>query len=187
MRKTKLSLVLVIAAVIPVFCSAATVESLDGPAKLKIFSDACVNRWVQDAPAGQDNTAIKALGQKFCTCAGKRIIALMENPKSNPTEMEEAKKEASQACLTESVLQETMQTPNIKENLSAQKITARCENVWSAVFPKGMNEIQKNYTNKFCQCASTPLSVLIAQSDKITAEYTEAKISNIAASCRKSP
>lgn len=182
-RVTSLSALVLLAVLFPTWTSAA--EVLDDAAKLKIFSDACLNRWMQDAPTGQDNMAIKSLGQKFCTCAGKRIIAILENPKSNPTDMEEAKNEASQACLTESILRETIQTPNIKENLSAQKIITSCNNIWSAVFPKGMNESQKAYTGKYCQCASNSLADLISQGDKLTSAQQDEKISSIAATCRK--
>lgn len=167
------------------FPALASAQALDAEGKLKIFSDACLNRWMQDAPATQDTTAIKALGQRFCTCAGKRIIAIMENPKTSATEMDSAKKEASQACLMESILQETANTFTITTSLTDQKLEMACNKTWTAVFPKGMTESQKLYTGNFCHCASTPLTDLARQKSKLTdAQYND-KLANIATTCKK--
>lgn len=160
-------------------------ETLDEADKLKIFSDACLKRWMEDAPANQDATVIKAVGEKFCTCAGKRIITILENAKLSPAEIEAAKKEASHACLMDAVLRESSSSFTVKNNVSDQKLQVACNNVWLAVFPKGMTDAQKAYTSNFCHCAATPLANLANEKAKLTGAQYDDKITNIVTTCKK--
>lgn len=188
MRTKILSLVLFTGLLSPLSYAATTVpvaDITDDQAKLKVFSDACVAKWVEDGGVNKNNPDFKAFGQRFCGCAGKQMLPILN--KENPTvdEMEAAKKQASETCLTESALQQTLNSFGEKDSATEQKIEASCTKTWQLLFPNGMTDPQKQFISYFCHCSASPLVQISKQGKNLTDEQYNTKVSGIAAGCRK--
>lgn len=188
MRTKILSLVL-FTSLLPALTYAATAIPVaaitDDEAKLKVFSDACVAKWVEDGGTNKTNPDFKLFGQRFCGCAGKQMLPILN--KENPTvdEMETAKKQASETCLTEAALHQSLSSFSEKDNATEQKVEASCSKTWELLFPNGMSSPQKQFISYFCHCSASPLVQISNQKKNLTDEQYNTKVSGVAAGCRK--
>lgn len=173
--------VAVLATLIPLLGYAESNDVND--AKLKVFSDACVSSWMKGVKS--DSADTKSFAQRFCGCAGKHMLPVMNKEKPSAVESEAAKKEATNSCLTEAVLQQAVNSFSDDQNVSETDLKNACASSWKFVLTNGGNEKQKKFVESYCSCASSPLAELTGKEHKLSdAEYND-KVSNIAATCNK--
>lgn len=177
------SSLILLACFLPAFVFAAT-PITDDEAKLKVFSDACVAKWVEDGGANKTNPIFKAFGTDFCTCAGKQMLPILNKENATMDEMEIAKRKASETCLTEAVLRQSVSSFKSKDEINPTKLETACSTTWQLLFPNGMNDTQKQFVTYFCHCSAKPLAEA-SQNKQLNADQFTAKISDVAATCRK--
>jgi len=153
-------------------------------AKLTVFNDACVNKWMEGVGT-HDAGHYKALGTHFCGCAGKQMLPLMNKADATKEETDAANQQVSGVCLTEAVLHHTVNTFSEKNNVTEQKLETGCLSTWQLLFSAEPTADQKQFQTAYCHCAAAPLAALSDEKDKLTdAQYAD-KLSTIAANCRK--
>jgi hypothetical protein len=173
--------VALISTLLPLLGYAAGSEVND--AKLKVFNDACVSSWMKGVKS--DSAETKAFAERFCTCAGNHMLPVMNKEKPSAEESDSAKKEATNSCLTEAVLQQAVNTFSDDQTVTEADLKKACDKSWGMVFTTGSNAKQQKYADSYCSCASAPLSALTDKEEKLSdAEYNK-HVSSIASTCNK--
>lgn len=173
--------VAVVATLIPLLGYAESNDVND--AKLKVFSDACVSSWMKGVKSDSSDT--KSFAQRFCGCAGKHMLPVMNKDKPSTEESEAAKKEATNSCLTEAVLQQAVNSFSESQNVTESDLKKACSNSWKFVLTNGATGKQQKFVDLYCSCASTPLAVLTDKEHKLSDSEYNNKVSTIASTCNK--
>jgi hypothetical protein len=161
-----------------------TAQAITGDeAKLKVFTDACVGSWMKDSGTDQslDN---RFFGERFCTCAGKHMMPTLDRENVPADEMEAAKTEATSSCLSQSVLEKTINSLSKNETLTEDHLKTTCMKSWGFIFTGGLNSDQQLYAQTFCNCSASPLAVLGDRS-KLSDDQLTDKVAGISAGCTK--
>lgn len=175
--------ILCIAAVaISIFSFTAMAADDANDAKLKTFSDACVASWMKGSSQSEDN---KLFGERFCGCAGNKLIPVLDRKGVTEGEIDAAKKQVSAACISEAILQQTVHSFKDDDNVTEADLKSTCLKSWDLIFTNGLNDGQKKFTDSFCSCASSPLAELTGHEDKLSDEEYNTKVGTISAGCDK--
>lgn len=153
-------------------CSAATEANQTSPQES--FQGTCVKSWMKRMDKDQDKTDYRNFGEKYCECAAK-----------HPLDNEKNINKAMQLCMSQTLLQDTMDS--LENEVGLDKVTDEdldeyCADRFKLVFPK-MNDKDKQVSTAYCDCAKPRLIQLIKDSEEMTDAQYGSHINEIAATC----
>lgn len=151
------------------------VSQADDTNKLNdIFKTACVKAWMKRATDASDAVDFRNFGEKYCGCVAY-----------HPLNSEAAIHQASQICLSQTLLHDTMdsfETEHGLAGLTEEKAIASCQDRWNLIYPK-MEDNLKAASNTYCKCAAPKLVEINKGRDNFTDKQWYAAIDKVAADC----
>lgn len=138
------------------------------------FQTNCVNSWMKRVSDPKDKVDYKNFGEKYCECAGK-----------NPLDSQDAINKTMQLCMSQTLLQDTMDSLENEVGLDKANdsdINEYCEDRFTLVFPQ-MNDNDKKASANYCGCAKPKLMAIIKSSENLTDKQYSDQINDIAAAC----
>ncbi|KTC78390.1 hypothetical protein [Legionella brunensis] len=138
------------------------------------FQTTCVNSWMKRMDDIKDKVDYKNFGEKYCECAAKQ-----------PLDTQEAINKTMQLCMSQTLLQDTMDSLENEVGLdkaNADDVNEYCTDRFTLVFPK-MNDNDKQASSEYCSCAKPKLVALLKTADNMTDKQYTDQINEIAAAC----
>lgn len=179
---TKLKAVL-FAAIVAFILPASSYAADD--AKLKAFNEGCIKSFMKDAAPDQDKTKVNQFAERFCTCAGNKMAPVLDKPNASKDEVDKVQEEATKFCLSNAVLQQSVNSFSGTENISEDKIEAACISSWGIAMPGKMNDKQMQEITAYCHCASGPLIGLTNKEENLSDEKYNDALGDVANLCIK--
>lgn len=138
------------------------------------FQTQCIDSWMKRLDNIRDKVDYKNFGEKYCECASQ-----------HPLDNQEAINKTMQLCMSQTLLQDTMDSLENEVGLdkaAGEEINEYCEDRFTLVFP-AMNDKDKETTARYCSCAEPKLAALLKTADSMTDKEYSNEIKKIASSC----
>lgn len=123
------------------------------------FQTQCIDSWMKRLDNIRDKVDYKNFGEKYCECASQ-----------HPLDTQEAINKTMQLCISQTLLQDTMDSLENEVGLdkaASEEINEYCEDRFTLVFPT-MNDKDKRTTASYCDCAEPKLAALLKVVDNLT-------------------
>ncbi|CEK10966.1 hypothetical protein [Legionella hackeliae] len=138
------------------------------------FQSSCVGSWMKRIDDIKDKIDYKNFGEKYCECAAQQ-----------PLDTQEAINKTMQLCMSQTLLQDTMDSLENEvglEKATDSDVNEYCQDRFSLVFPQ-MGDKDKQAAESYCSCAKPKLAALLKTADDMTDKQYSDEIKNIAATC----
>ncbi|WED44062.1 hypothetical protein [Legionella cardiaca] len=138
------------------------------------FQTNCVDSWMKRMEDIKDKIGYRNFGEKYCECASR-----------HPLDTQEAVNKTMQLCMSQTLLQDTMDSLENEVGLDKatnEDIDEYCIDKFTLVFPK-MDDKDKQASSNYCSCAKPELMKLVKISDNLTDKQYSDQINAIAAQC----